>query len=130
MGRLDEAHALATRAGQLATLRLGEGPAADQLLLARLELSRSNRKAARAHLDRVTGRELNPSETLQRDVVRAWLGELDWGSVLDEREGVVPDELLDAALLANRFTADEAVRAIAAGRCAVLRPAASVTHFA
>ncbi|MFT3707087.1 MAG: serine/threonine-protein kinase [Archangium sp.] len=129
LGRLDEADALAARAEQLATLRLGgDAPPADQLLLARLEVSRANRNAAQAHLDRIVGRQLNPSETLQRDVVRAWLGQLAWTEVLDEREGVVPDELLDAALLAQRFATDDAVRAKAAERSAALRPAASVTH--
>ncbi|MBL8912747.1 MAG: hypothetical protein JNM17_18780, partial [Archangium sp.] len=114
---------------QLATLRLGgDAPPADQLLLARLEVARANRGAAQAHLDRVEGRQLNPSEALQRDVVRAWLGQLDWRAVLDEREGMVPDELLDAALLARRFAGDEATRTKAAERCAALLPAASVTH--
>lgn len=129
LGRLDEAHALAARAEQLAAVRLGgEAPSADQLLLARIELARDDRRAAREHLARVAGRELNPSEALQRDVVRAWLGELDWSAVLDEREGVVPDELLDAARLAERFAADDAVKQRAAARCAALRPSASVTH--
>lgn len=110
LGRIDEAETLARRAVTLARLRLGTGaPPADALLLARVAVAKGERTSARALLGQVGDRSLNPSEALQRDVVRAWLGDSPWRLVLAEREGVVPDELLDAALLAKE--SDPAMRA-------------------
>jgi eukaryotic-like serine/threonine-protein kinase len=101
-GRFAEAEPLARRASTLAQLRLGgRTPAADALLLARLALARGEVGEARARLGQVDGDALNPSDALQRALVRAWLGDQPWAEVLLEREGVVPEELLEAALVAR-----------------------------
>ncbi|MDP2275599.1 MAG: serine/threonine-protein kinase [Archangium sp.] len=101
LGRVAESEALARRAVALAKLRLGEAaPAADALLLARVAVEKGDAAEARALVRSVGTRSLNPSEALQRDVVLAWLGEGAWTTVLVARDGVVPDELLDAARLA------------------------------
>ncbi|MFZ5442333.1 MAG: protein kinase domain-containing protein [Myxococcota bacterium] len=112
-GRLDEAEVLARRAAELARLRLGAVPPADALLLARLAVSRADEPGARAALGQAGEGPFNPSELLQRGVVRAWLGEVPWAEVLEPRDGVVPDELLDAARLAARHATQPEVRALA-----------------
>ena len=109
LGRVAESEALARRAVALAKLRLGEAaPAADALLLARVAVEKGDAAEARALVNSVGPRSLNPSEALQRDVVLAWLGEGPWAAVLVARDGVVPDELLDAARLAARAGVREA----------------------
>ncbi len=128
-GRFAEAEPLAQRAASLAQLRLGSrAPPTDCLLLARLALARGDWGEARARLAEVDARSLNPSDALQQAVVRAWVGAEPWVEVLAEREGVVPEELLDAALVAREHAADPADRLLADRAIERLRAHANLTR--
>ena len=109
---VDRRHFLSLMGGTLAAMSSSGCTAASSKSVIVIGAGVAGLSAAKALAQAGQG-PFNPSELLQRDVVRAWLGELSWREVLVARDGVVPDELLDAARLAAAHAPTSEERALA-----------------